>query len=174
MFKFLKTAATVSLCGALMIITPTSEAALVNYNFSGAIDSGLLAGETYKGSFAYDNVTLTNSGSEFIDLSSLTFNFLSTSYNLANADFTPTADFFDGSFLGVSYLVSSIDPSFALVASFRSGLPEDVAYFSYQTVAGDSGFGSLNVAAVPVPAASWLFGSGLALLSLARRKIQNS
>jgi len=173
MFKFLKIAATVCLCGALMI-APAAEAALVNYNFSGAIDSGVLAGETYSGSFAYDNATLTNSGAEFVDLSSLTFNFLSSAYNLSNADFTPTADFLDGSFLGVSYLVSSIDPSFALVSALGSGLPEDVVYFSYQTVAGDSGFGSLNVAAVPVPAASWLFGSGLALLSLVRRKIQNS
>jgi len=157
-----------------LMIAPTAEAALVNYNFSGAIDSGLLAGETYNGSFTYDNATLTNSGSEFIDLSSLTFNFLSSAYNLSNADFTPTADFLDGSFLGLSYVVSGIDPSFALVSALGSGLPEDVAYFSYQTVAGDSGFGSLNVAAVPVPAASWLFGSGLALLSLARRKNQNS
>jgi len=173
MFKCLKIAATVCLCSALMI-APTAEAALVNYNFSGAIDSGLLAGETYNGSFTYDNATLTNSGSEFIDLSSLTFNFLSSAYNLSNADFTPTADFLDGSFLGLSYVVSGIDPSFALVSALGSGLPEDVAYFSYQTVAGDSGFGSLNVAAVPVPAASWLFGSGLALLSLARRKNQNS
>jgi len=172
MFKCLKIAATVCLCGALMIAP--AEAALVNYNFSGAIDSGLLAGETYNGSFTYDNATLTNSGSEFVDLSSLTFNFLSSAYNLSNADFTPTADFFDGSFLGLSYVVSGIDPSFALVSSLGSGLPEDVAYFSYQTVAGDSGFGSLNVAAVPVPAAVWLFGSGLALLSLARRKNQNS
>jgi hypothetical protein len=171
MFNKLKIASSISLFSALMIMTPASEASLINYNFDGAIDSGLLTGEIYNGSFAFDNVTLTNTGIETIDLSSLTFNFLSSSYNLASADFTPTADFLDGLFLGISYSVSSLDPSFALVAAAGSGLQDDVPYFSYQTVAGDSGFGSLNLTAVPLPGAVWLFGSSMmGLLSVIRRR----
>jgi hypothetical protein len=171
MFKFLKMASTVSLCAAMIMVVPTAQASIMNFNFNGTIDSGLLIGETYNGSFAFDNATLANLGNESIDLSSLTFNFLSSAYNLANADFTPTADFLDGLFLGVNYSVSSSEPSFAFVSGFATGLPAD-AYFSYQTVAGDSGFGSFNISAVPVPAAFWLFGTGLGLLSFTRRKNQ--
>jgi len=173
MFKFLKMASAVSLCGALMVITPTAEAALVNYTFSGVIDSGSLIGTSYNGNFAYDNATLTNSGSEAIDLSSLSFNFLSSAYNTANADFTSTADFLDGIFLGVNYSASNLDPSFALGSGLATGSPAD-AYFSYQTIFGDSGFGSLifaKVTAVPAPAAVWLFGSALAGFgAITRRK----
>jgi hypothetical protein len=173
MYTLLKIITTISLCAALMMAS-TAEAALVNYHFSGTIDSGSLIGETYSGSFAYDNLTLTHSGAESIGLSALAFNILSSVYSLSNADFTPTADFIDGSLLGVSYLVSGIDPSFALVSASGSVLPEDVAYFSYQTVSGDSGFGSLTITSVPVPATVWLFGSGLGLLALIRRKNQTS
>jgi hypothetical protein len=175
MFKFLKITATVSLCSALMMIAPASEAALVNYTFNGVADSGSLIGETYNGSFAYDNLTLTNSGAESINLSSLTFNFYSSVFNLSNADVltSSTADFFDGVFLGLSYTVNAFDPSFSFISG-NSDISE--AYFGYTTLSGDSGFGSLSyvadVSAVPVPGAFWLFGSGLGLLSFTRRKNQ--
>lgn len=173
MFKFFKIASAASLCGALMVITPTAEAALVNYTFSGVVDSGSLIGANYNGNFAYDNATLTNSGSEAIDLSSLSVNFLSSAYNIANADFTSTADFLDGVFLGINYSASILNPSFTLGSGLATGSPTD-AYFSYQTVDGDSGFGSLifaKVTSVPLPAAVWLFGSALAGFgAFARRK----
>jgi hypothetical protein len=169
MFNQLKFAFSVSVLSALLIITPASEASLINYNFDGTVDSGLLTGEIYNGSFAFDNATLINTGSESIILSSLTFNFLTSNYTL-NADLTPSADFLDGLFLGISYSASGLDPSFAFVSASGSGLPGDVPYFSYQTVSGDSGFGSLNITAVPLPAAIWLFASSLGLTSLFSRK----
>lgn len=167
MFNFSKIAAAACLCWMLMI-APTAEAALVGYDFNGTIDSGSLLGESYSGSFAYDNASLTNSGLESINLSSLTFNFLSTAFDLTHAEFTPTADFLDGLFLGVSYAVSAFAPEFALVSS--SGLPGDAPYLAYQTLSGDAGFGSFNIAAVPLPASAWLFASGLGWMVSARRR----
>lgn len=166
MLNFSKIAAA-GFCLAFMI-APAAEAALVSYDFDGTVDSGALLGESYNGSFTYDNASLANSGLESINLSSLTFNFLSTSFDLTHAEFSPTADFLDGLFLGVSYTVSGFEPAFALVSS--SGLPGDAPYFAYQTVSGDAGFGSFNIAAVPLPAAAWLFASGLGWLVSTRRR----
>lgn len=168
MFNFSKRIAATCLCGALMMVT-NAEAALVNYDFNGVVDSGSLLGEVYTGHFAYDNASpgLTNSGYESVDLSALTFNFLSAAFDLADADTTATADFLDGVFLGLSYSVSSFDPSFALVSSPGLG---DQPYFAYQPISGEAGFGSFNLASVPLPGAVWLFGSVLGLFTVIRRK----
>lgn len=176
MFKFLKAASTVSLCGALMMVAPVSEAALVGYTFSGVTDAGSSIDAAYNGSFAYENATLTNTGSESINLSSLAFHFLSSAFTLANADVlaASTADFLDGVFLGVSYTVNSFEPTFSLILASGYG---DVGYFSYAATLGDSGYGSLNyvadasVSPVPVPAAVWLFtSSALAGLGASTRR----
>ena len=170
MFNLLKIA---SFFGTLMIVIPTSEAAVINYDFNVTIDSGLLVGDIYNGSFSYEDATLTNLGNESIELSSMTFSFLSSYYDLTNAGFGATADFLDGHFLGVNYSVNgSNDPFFYFVPASGTFLPSDVPYFAYQTVTGDSGFGSINLTSVPLPGAVWLFGSSLGLFEFRRRKIQ--
>jgi hypothetical protein len=61
----------------------------------------------------------------------------------------------------VSYSASGFESLFALVSATGLGLTDDLRYFSYQTVAGDSSFGSLNftnVSSVPLPGGVWLFG----------------
>ena len=175
MFNKLKFASSFGLFCTLLVMAPVSEAALINYNFNGAIDSGALLGEIYSGSFSFDNAVLSNTGSESVILSSFAINFHATTYHLADANFPSTADFLNGLFLGVSYSASGFEPSFALVSAAGLGLPDDLPYFSYDTVSGDSGFGSLNftnVSSVPLPGAVWLFGSGLAaLMASCRRKI---
>lgn len=170
MFTLAKTFSAASLCIAMLLASTSSQAALVGYDFSGSIDSGVLIGESYFGHFDFDNTTLSNLGNESLNLSALSFNFLSSTFSLAHADVTATADFLNGALLGISYSVSSFEPAFAMVAATGSGVPSDVAYFAYHTVSGDSGYGSFNLAAVPLPGAVWLFGSSLALLGAIRRR----
>lgn len=173
MFNKLKFASSFGLFCTLLVMTPISEAALINYNFNGTIDSGAFLGEIYDGSFSFENAGLTNTGSESVALSSFAINFHAATYQLADADFPSTADFLDGLFLGVSYSRNGFEPSFALVSAAGLGLPDDLPYFSYNRVPGDSGLGSLNftnVSSVPLPGAVWLFGSGLAALMTSRRR----
>jgi hypothetical protein len=169
MFNVFKIA---SFFGALMIVMPPSEAAIINHDFNVTIDSGLLTGEVYNGSFAYDDATLTNLGLESIGLSSITFSFSSAYYDLSDAGFGATADFLDGLFLGINYSVNGSNaPFFYFVPALGTFLPYDVPYFAYQTVPGGSGFGSFNLTSVPLPGALWLFGSSMVgLLSVTRRR----
>ena len=174
MFKFLKISTHVCLWIALMIVSPITKASLITTTFNGVIDSGSLTDVNYNGNFVYDNSSLINTGIEFVNLSSLSFNFLSTAFTLADADefTTSTADFLDGMFLGVSYSTSNFDPTFALISGSGNG---DTAYFSYTPISGEAGFGSLSftvATVVPIPASVWLFVSALiGFGTLKRRKI---
>lgn len=173
--KMMKMVFLASLLAVVMMNARVTKAAIVNYDFSGTIDSGLLLGETYNGSFSYDNALLIGLGAQSLNLTSFIFNFLSSSYGLASATVTPTADFLNGAFLGISFtsLTTDIDPTFSFVASSGTGLPDDKPYLAYQTVSGDSGFGTLQntnlTPATQVPLPEWLFGwlaGGLGLLSV--------
>lgn len=178
MFKFLKKIICICSFNLLISVSPTSWAALISYDFNGSVDSGLYSGETYNGSFAFDSAGVPGTGALSVNLTSFTFNFLATAYDLSHADLTPTADFLDGIFLGLNYQVSSLDPSFTFVPASGTGLPDDKPYFAYQTVSGDSGFGSLTntqtsppTASVPLPGlALWLLGACLGVVSIVGRR----
>lgn len=137
------------------------------------MDSGFLLGESYSGSFSYDDTGLAGSGSESVGLVSFAFNFLSSAFTLGYAEVTPSVDFLDGLLLGLSYSVSSNDPFFALIAASGLGLPGDTAYFSYSTVSGESGFGSLAfdyTGTVDEPLALVMLGIGLVGIRALRRR----
>jgi hypothetical protein len=175
MLKLTKYFKSALVCGLLFFMTSSAQAALIGYSFAGTLDSGSLSGETFNGQFTFDDIGLANSGFQALSLSSFALNFHSTSFNAGNADTTPTVDFQDGTFLGLSYTNSSFDPGFSLVSGFADS---SSAYFAYTPTNGIAGFGSLsftNLTAVPVPAAIWLFGSALAGFgAINRRKRQHT
>ncbi|MDD2725475.1 MAG: hypothetical protein PHH59_15825 [Methylovulum sp.] len=173
MFKSLKPAYTASVFATLMLMMPNAQAANVNYTFNGTVDSGSLLSETFSGSFSYDDLSLTNLGDESINLSTMSFNFLSNSFGLGNADVAATADFLNGVFLGVNFSVSSFDPAFALISGYGTGFLDDAA-FAYDTQSGDAGYGSINFQqsnSVDAPAGIALFGLGLAGIGMMRRRV---
>jgi hypothetical protein len=137
---------------AIIPITP-SLAATVNYSLAGTIDSGSLVGETYSGSFSFDNSPLTGLGFEDLLVSSVQFNFLGLTYTASEAIAPPTVQFLDGNFLGLSFSVDSFDPSFSLIPGF---FDVSEAFFAYSPTNGEAGFGDVRY--TPVPESSFTIG----------------
>lgn len=80
-------------------------------------------GNSYKGSFSYDDALLNGIGYESIDLSQLTFNFLGNTYTASDDisyPFNPKMQFWYGNPLFLSYTVSQ--PGFVKF-SFLNGYP---------------------------------------------------
>ncbi|MBU1192262.1 MAG: VPLPA-CTERM sorting domain-containing protein [Gammaproteobacteria bacterium] len=150
---------------ALCLCSGALNAATVPYSFDVDVDSGPRNGNLYSGDFSYDDATLTGFGEEYVALDSFNFSFESNALTLVDDTFAE-AVFYDGDFLGISYNAATTDFSVSFIPGFFD-LSE--AYFAYD-LAGDAGFGTLNVTAVPVPAALPLLLSGLGLFGLQRRR----
>lgn len=124
----------------------SAQAAAINYTFQTSIDSGSLLGNTYLGSLSYDDSSLVGSGSEFIPVSEVSFNFEGVNYTNANS---AEVSFFDGDFLGLSF---SPVPLFSITPGFFD-LSE--ALFAYDLSGGNGGFGNvlytLTPTSVPEP-----------------------
>lgn len=118
-----------------LIALDSASAATINYNFTVDITSGILTGESYSGSLAYDDGNLTNSGSELIEVENLSFNFQGVDYTEADSD--AAVEFLDGEFLGLDF---SPNPTFAFVPGFFD-LSE--ASFVYSVV-GSGGLSNLE------------------------------
>ncbi len=123
----------------------TAQAAIISYDLQGQIvtEDPDFIGESYFGTFSFDDV----SG----EVESINFNLLGSVFTEADADFTPTVEFFDGDFLGLDYMVtvSDIDfplASFALTSGFFS--VED-ALFNYMPRTGFAGIGSVAYSLSP-------------------------
>ena len=63
MRNFLRTTA---LAAALLAAFPAAQAATQSYTFNGTLESGALLGQTYSGSFSFDDVALTSIGNEWL------------------------------------------------------------------------------------------------------------
>lgn len=153
---------------ALSLCSFSLQAAVLSYQFDVSIDSGSLNGTVYSGDFVFDDLSLTGVGEEQVALNSFHFGFLGNSLTLAD-DTVASALFFNGALLGIGINVNRPEFSVSFVPGFFD-LSE--AYFSYDQN-NNSGFGSLTVSTVPVPAALPLLLTGLSALGfLGRRKKQ--
>ncbi|NET45290.1 hypothetical protein [Okeania sp. SIO2B3] len=105
------------------------NAASITYDFEVTIDSGVLFGGTYSGSFEFDDSAVTGMGEEFLSVSDISFDFLGVNYTETDGLFDPEAVFFDGDFLGLSF---STDEFFFVEGFFDSS----DAFFAYDIGAG--------------------------------------
>lgn len=143
-FKF--TVAAASLFLGLSTINAGSAQALVNpFNFDVDIDSGPLNGNTYSGSFSYDDATLTGFNNESVPVIDLDYTFDGVNYTDADdVGFGAEVLFNNGQFLGLSY---STNTQFSFVPGFTS---TNDSYFTYDVPSG-AGSGDITYTATPVP-----------------------
>jgi hypothetical protein len=130
---------------SLTAIKPAQSATLT-YNISGTTDSGPLVGETYTGSFSFDDSNLTGNGSEFLTPTNLNLNFSNPIFSNATSMLPAQLAFFDGTFLGLN-LSTSI---YSFVPGFFS---VNEASFVYQ-INQQGGAGGVNYTLSQAPAAS--------------------
>jgi len=93
------------LAAAVAISAAPVSAATITYDFKVLPDSDPLLGNSYTGSFSYDDSSLSGSDEEFqfLVVESLRFSFLGTDYDETNGLSAAEAAFLDGVFIGLSY-----------------------------------------------------------------------
>ena len=116
------------------------NAATITYDIEVNNLDGSLSGDSFTGSFSFDDDSLLGSGDEFISVDNLSFDFLGTTYteNDDNSVLGAEATFFDGEFLGLSY---STDVEFSFVPGFFS-LSD--SFFAYDLGSVDNGTGDIT------------------------------
>ena len=182
-----KTAIKSIICMTLLTVSQ-AQAALINFTVDAQIGSapagnsfGLTVGDIITASGQFDDSTmLTGAFGDYFDFTSPVNNM---SISFGNTDYTDAMEkdggalmyFSNGIFDGISY-VAAIDPTIPeFLSNGLVGGPFDVSGTDYTGyVDGTWQVGSYSaVSAVPVPAAIWLFGSGLiGLAGIGRRKNQ--
>ena len=165
---------TLATSAALMLAPALSQAA--SFTFSGQVDDGPLVGQAFAGSFEFDASSVTPTFEGNLPLSAFSMLLAGQTYSLASADAAPVAVYYEGSFLGLSYIDADaanplLRPFVALVPGFLSLGDAYLAYDqSSDPNAGLAGYGSFSVAVVPEPAALLLMLAGLGVVGgMARR-----
>jgi len=183
--------------GSSLILAANSHAAIITHDFAGAftfVDDTLLAdfaeltpgnfslASDVSGSIVYDDASLANSGEEFLGVVSFTLNLGDITYTEADDIGFGTPDttelaFLDGVLQDVLFIAESAstsgitgDPLWEFAISGNVFDYIDLREFGAPPIIA-SGIIDYNPTVVPVPAAVWLFGSGLiGLVGVARRK----
>ncbi|MEM8780319.1 MAG: PEP-CTERM sorting domain-containing protein [Cyanobacteria bacterium P01_G01_bin.49] len=152
-------------------VNPT-QAATVFYDFMVSIDDGPLLGETYEGSFEYDDSSLVGSGAEVAPVSSFAFDFSGINYTETDVP-GASVEFSEGSFQGLSLSLGEIPSDAPPAFTFVPGFAGEDPLFAYDS--GEVGTGGITYTlgtvnppnpdpgptTVPEPA------TGIALLTLA-------
>ncbi len=155
---------------AAAALIAASAAHADSFNFSGTIDAGPLAGQTFAGSYTFAPALVTGSSFEQIELSAFSLNFNSVTYTL-NA--SATADYADGVFLGLSYSFSDSSHQLSMISG---SFDASDAFLNYQPLLAGSpvptaSSGMYSVTAVPEPETYALMLGGLGLVGwMARRR----
>ncbi len=184
----IKSVSNYALC-LFLLVTGSAQAAIVNFTISGNVEIAepnnpfaLLANSTISASGTYDD-SVIGAGLSFIDFSTITNSMQITVGNTIFTDDMSTIPdnglfFQDGMFDGLSYRSIQTNISFSSSGFadmiFNGGVPDSfdntlIAESTY--IKGKWDAASFEVTPVPVPAALWLFGSGLIFLSgISRRR----
>ncbi|MDJ0731059.1 MAG: PEP-CTERM sorting domain-containing protein [Crocosphaera sp.] len=143
------TLSTTAIALTLSLVSPNSvEAATISYTFSGTTDSGSLINENYTGTFTFDDANLTGFNKESLTVSTVTFNFLGTTFTKTDAAAPPTVNFLNGELVGLFYSVTNFEPTFSITPGFFN---LNGGYFSYEPSTGNAGFGNITYQVVPEP-----------------------
>lgn len=144
----------------LMATAPAAQAAIQTWSFGGAVDSGSLLGETYSGSFSFDDAALAHTDAEWLSVASLSMTFMGSAYTQADvaAGAAVEVGYLDGVFLGLSYSVDAVAYPFTFVAGT---VDASDAFFAY-----DSGAGNVIYAGVPEPKDWMLLLAGIGLVGM--------
>lgn len=182
-----------------LVYCGNSSAALVTQTFTGQFDfvdgpftsseaslSSLSLSASVSGSVAYDDALVAEIGETFLGpVDALSLNFGALSFNeMDDLDYGPgpfgsinpfpDADFMDGTLTGIGFFTDYVDAMDEVVweLDMSGNVFEFFDFASGDVVAS----GTLDFAptVVPVPAAVWLFGSGLiGLVGVARRNTRS-
>lgn len=172
----------ITLC-TLMSIATSAQAVIVNFSLSGQIDIAesnnpfaLSSGDIITASGTFDDSPI-GAGETYINFSTAINNM---EINIGNTVYTDSMDiyggaylyFFDGIFTGLDYrsysdamtIASSANPGFIINGGISDSVDKDLI-LETTFVEGSWDPQSFTITAVPVPAAVWLFGSGLIFLA---------
>ncbi len=165
----IRTLTSLGLALVLTTLANTAHADIVNYSFSGTIDTaGPLLNQDFSGNLSYDDAqTPTGFGSEeLFDLTSFSLSFNGTTYGLSDLGY---------GFAVVDGQLTGLDAGSALFM-FLPASSSFEASFAFDLGQGNAGNGSVSYVArdpnpnnVPEPATSALLAIGL-LATAARRK----